>query len=84
MHRKHTKCAENIPNAQKTYQMHRKHTKCTENIPNTQKTYQMHRKHAKCTENIPNGRTIDHMAIKIPTSSNAKTLQNLPKLGFLV
>jgi hypothetical protein len=45
------------------------------------KTYQKTTKYTKCPQNISIGRKIDRMSINY---TNIKTLQNLPKLGFLV
>jgi hypothetical protein len=47
------------------------------NIPNGHKIYQMATK-------IPNGRKVRQTAIKYTNIFHYKTLQNLPKLGFLV
>jgi hypothetical protein len=38
----------------------------------------------KWQENMPNGRKIAQIATKYTNSFHCKTLQNLPKLGFLV
>jgi hypothetical protein len=48
-----------------------------ENIPNNHK-------YIKWPLNIPNGRKMDLMATKYTYTFNCKTLQDLPKLGFLV
>jgi hypothetical protein len=49
-------------------------TKTGKNIPNYHKIYQ----------SVSNGRKIDQMVIKYTKIAHSKTLQNLPKLGFLV
>jgi hypothetical protein len=48
-----------------------------ENIPNDHKN-------TKWPENISNGRKIDLMVLKYTKIFHCKTLQNLPKMGFLV
>jgi hypothetical protein len=49
------------------------------------KIYQMATKYTKWPQNIPNGRKIDQMAKNVHTNNfYCKTLQNLPKFGFLV
>jgi hypothetical protein len=54
------------------------------NIPNRGKIYQITLKYLKWPQHIPNGRKIDHTTIKYTNIFHRKTLQNLPKLGFLV
>jgi hypothetical protein len=68
----------------KIYQMTLKYTQWPQNIPNYLKIYQMTLKYAKWPQNIPNDRKIDPMALKYTNNFQYKTLQNLPKLGFLV
>jgi hypothetical protein len=46
--------------------------------------YQITIKSTQWAQNIPNGRKIDPMAIKYTNHFHCKSLQNLPKLGFLV
>jgi hypothetical protein len=41
-------------------------------------------KYTKWPQNRPNGLKIDQMAIKYANNFHCKTLQNLPKSGFLV
>jgi hypothetical protein len=50
----------------------------------TGKIYQMTTKYIKWPLNISNGRKIDQMVIKYINIFHSKTLQTLPKLGFLV
>jgi hypothetical protein len=55
------------------------------NIPNWGKIYQITIKYSKRPQNITYGLKIDQMNINIPTNiGNYNTLENLPKLGFLV
>jgi hypothetical protein len=54
------------------------------NIPKRGKIYQMTTKYTKWPKNVSNGRNIDQMDIKYTNIFHYKTLQNLPKLGFLV
>jgi hypothetical protein len=49
-----------------------------ENVPNN------HKNNQSDTQYIPNGGKIDQMAIKYTSIFQSKTLQNIPKLGFLV
>jgi hypothetical protein len=46
--------------------------------------FQMTLRYTKLLQNIPNDRKIDQLGIKYTNIFNCKTLQNLPKLGFLV
>jgi hypothetical protein len=46
--------------------------------------YQKEQTYTKWPQNIPTGRKIDHMAIKYANNVHFKSLENLPKLGFLV
>jgi hypothetical protein len=48
------------------------------------KIYQITTKYTKWPLNISNGRKIDQMVIKYTKIFHCKTIQNLPKLGFLV
>jgi hypothetical protein len=40
-------------------------------------------KYTEWPQNIPNGRKIHQMAVNYTNIFHCKTLQNLPKLGFL-
>jgi hypothetical protein len=53
------------------------------NIPKWVKIYQMTIEYTDWPYNIPNCREIDQMGIKYFNIFQCKTLQNLPKLGFL-
>jgi hypothetical protein len=53
-------------------------------IPKWGKMYQVTTKYNKWAQHILNGRKIDQMVIKYTNIFLCKTLQNLPKLGFLV
>jgi hypothetical protein len=53
-------------------------------IPKLGKIYQMTIKYTKVPQDIPNDRKIDQMAIKYTNIFHSKTLQNFPKLVFLV
>jgi hypothetical protein len=53
------------------------------NLPKRRKMYQMTIKFTKCPQNIPNYRKIYQMTIKYTYIFHCKTVQNLPKLGFL-
>jgi hypothetical protein len=53
-------------------------------IPKQGKKYQITTKYTKWPLDISNGRKIDQMVIKYTKIFHSKTLQNLPKLGFLV
>jgi hypothetical protein len=48
------------------------------------KKYQMTTKYTKWPKNIFNGRKIDQMDLKYAKIFHCTTLQNVPKLGFLV
>jgi hypothetical protein len=48
------------------------------------KVHQMTIKNTKWPKNIPYDRKIDYTAIKYTKISHCKTIQNLPKSGFLV
>jgi hypothetical protein len=54
------------------------------NIPKRRKIYQITIKYTKWPQDIPNGHKIDRLASKYNNIIYCKTLQNLPKLGFLV
>jgi hypothetical protein len=54
------------------------------NIPKWERIYQITRKYTKWPENMANGRKIYQMDIKYTNIFYSKTLQNLPKFGFLV
>jgi hypothetical protein len=54
------------------------HTKMGKNI------YQINMKYTKLLHNIPNSSKVDQTTVKITNIFLFKTLQNLPKLGFLV
>jgi hypothetical protein len=54
------------------------------NIPKRGKIYQMILNYTIWPQHRPNGRKIDRMAIKFTNLFHCKTLQNWPKLGFLV
>jgi hypothetical protein len=53
-------------------------------IPKRGKIHQIITKYTIWPQNISNGRKIDQMVIKYTKNFHSKTLQNLPKLGFLV
>jgi hypothetical protein len=53
-------------------------------IPKGEKMYQIATKLPNAHKCTPNGRNIFRMAIEYTNLSHSKTLQNLPKLGFLV
>jgi hypothetical protein len=53
-------------------------------IPKRGKIYQITTKYTKWPQNITNGSKMDQMVIKYTKIFRSKTLQNLPKLGFLV
>jgi hypothetical protein len=80
---KYTKWSQNIPNGHKNtkwpqkYQMATKYTKNGINVPNGHKIYQMVTKYTF-------GRKTDKMVIKYANIVHCKTLQKLPKVGFLV
>jgi hypothetical protein len=54
------------------------------NLPKWGKIFQMTIKHTKRKQDIPNDRKIHQMALKCIDIFGCKTLQNLPKLSFLV
>jgi hypothetical protein len=57
---------------------------CWFKIPKRGEIYQVTTKYTKLPLNISNGRKTDQMVIKMTKIFHCKTLQNLPKLGFLV
>jgi hypothetical protein len=83
----HTK---HIPNGHKIFQMAIKYTKWPQNISNGHKIYQMATKYTKWPQNyqmatkLPNGRNIGQMVIQYTSIFHCKSLQNFPKVGFLV
>jgi hypothetical protein len=74
---KYAKWPQNIPNCHEIYQM-------AQNIPNGHKIYQIATEYTKLPQNVPYGRKIDQTAMKYAIIVNYKTLENLPKLGYLV
>jgi hypothetical protein len=54
-----------------------------ENIPYDHKIYQITTKYTKKTKYKPKWRKNDQMATKYRNSFHCKTIQNLPKMGFL-
>jgi hypothetical protein len=79
-----TKTKKNIPNNLKINQMATKCTKWPQNIPNGHKIYQMATKYTKWPQNRTNGRKIEQIAKTYTYIFHCKSLQNLPKVGFLV
>jgi hypothetical protein len=51
---------------------------------NTEKIYQITTKYTKCPKSISNGYKIDQMSVKYDNIFHCKSLQNSPKLLFLV
>jgi hypothetical protein len=53
-------------------------------IPKREKIFQLTIKYSQWPQNIPDGSEIEQVAIKGTNIIHCKTLQNLPKLEFLV
>jgi hypothetical protein len=80
----HTKKAKYILKRQNIYQKGKIYTKKAKYIPKRQNIYQITIKYTKWPQNKPYGRKIDQMVIKYTNIFHYNTLQNLPKLEFLV
>jgi hypothetical protein len=57
---------------------------CWYKIPTREKIYQITTNYTKCRSNTTKDRKMDQVSIKYTNIFHCKTLQNVPKFGFLV